>query len=140
MDTLTYVYSNNPNSITRRDNCIYEFYNLKYFAYNIQWAINRALNKNIQSYDIILVSLKALITMYFFYLEFYNKYDIKKICTWSKDLKKLFDKFYKKYISDQTINKEINLKNEEYFQRNINIDFRISFFDFLKLVEEDTND
>ena len=139
-DTLTYVYSNNPNSITRRDNCIYEFYNLKYFAYNIQWAINCALNKNIQSYDIILVSLKALITMYFFYLEFYNKYDIKKICVWSKDLKKLFDKFYKRYISDQTINKEINLKNEEYFQRNINIDFRISFFDFLKLVEEDTND
>lgn len=139
-DILTYVYSNNPNSITRKDNCVYEFYNLEYFAYNIQWAINCALHKNIHSYDIILVSLKALITMYFFYLEFYNKYDIKKICIWSKDLKKLFDKFYKKYISNQMINKEINLKNEEYFQRNIIINFRVSFFDFLKLVEEALND
>lgn len=140
LDTLTYVYSNNPNSITRKDNGIYEFYNLQYFAYNMQWAINCALSKKIQSYDIVIVSLKALITMYFFYLKFYNTYDIKKICIWSKDLKKIFDKFYNKYISNVTIDKEINLKNEEYLRQNININFRISFFEFLKLIEEISND
>lgn len=139
-DITTYVYSYNPNSITRKDNCIYEFYNLEYFAYNIQWAINCALNKKIQSYDIILVSLKSLITMYFFYLEFYNKYDVKKICIWSKELKKIFDNFYKKYISNLMIDKEINLKNDEYAQRNININFKVTFFEFLQLIEEVSND
>lgn len=136
LDKVTYIYYENPCSTTRRNKGIYEYTGLEYFSYNLQWAINIALEKNIKSYDIIKISLKAIIVMYFSYLNFYNKYDVSKISFWSKDLKKIFDKYYKKYISDSMIKKEIELKNNEYIEKNINIDFRISFFEFLKIVEE----
>lgn len=136
LDKITYVYYANPESTTRKNNAIYEFYGLEYYAYNLQWAINSAIEKNINSYDIVKTSLRVLISMYFYYLDFYNKYDVSKICFWSKDLKKIFDKYYKKYISDSMIKKEIESKNNEYIEKNINIDFKISFYEFLNLVRE----
>lgn len=136
LDKVTYLYYENLESITRKNNRAYDFNGLESFAYNLQWAINNSINKNLQSYDIIVTLTKSIITMYFSYLYFYNKYDVSKICIWTKELKKIFDVYYKKYISDFMIEKEINIKNNEYKRRNINVNFKVSFWKFLNLVEE----
>lgn len=136
LDKVTYVYYENMNSITRKNNRIYDYTGLESFAYNLEWAITTALNKNIQSYDIIITVVRAIITMYFSYLYFFEKYNCKEICFWTKGLKLIFNKYYNKYINEFMIKKELEKTNNEYISRNIKINFKISFWEFLKLVEE----
>ncbi len=95
---LTYIYDENPTSITRKNNREYKFTGLEGFAYNMNWAIRESLLRGANRELVTLLAMNVMVTMYYYYLELHNKYDTEKIFEWSIDTKKFLDKspYYKK--------------------------------------------
>lgn len=132
LDEIVYVYKENENSITRKNNRAYKFEGLEGLTYNINWALDEAIKRGNTSLNIGLTALDTLILMYYYYLDLQYDYDVDKILEWSKDL-------YLKYKSNSYIlNKLIDdLKNKKYefIKDEVNIkEFNISFDDFLSLI------
>ena len=84
--TITYIYQDNSLSITQKNNRLYELTGLEGFAYNINWAIEEGLKRNCDKNDIVLLAMKSLISMYYNYIELYDKYDVSPIIKWSKPI------------------------------------------------------
>ena len=130
LNEITYVYHDNNNSITRKDNRLYRFTGLEGYAYNMNWAMEEAIKRNALDLGIAITSIAALCSMYYYYLELYNIYDVEKIIKWSKPIYLM----YKKYeaIATQYETKILeNLKND---YRDKNIKMIITFKEFLKKV------
>ncbi len=133
LDCVTYVYSENPNSITRKNNRSFKFDGLEGLAYNIVWAINEGIKRNANEFDIAIIALNTLVAMYFYYNEYYDDYDVSKICKWTKDIYNI----YKQYVyllpkgSEDT---SIDVKNSEYNKDNKNIVLKVDFNSFLNIV------
>lgn len=133
LDKITYIYSENSDSITRKDNRLYKFTGLKWYAYNAMWAINIALKKKLNLEPVCLFSLGVLISMYYYYLELYNEYDVRKILIWSKDIKEVYEKYKEKFITEQLISYFLNTKDNEFKDKKINK--IISFDEFLERID-----
>ena len=132
LDRITYIYLENSESTTRKDNRLYKFTGLEWYAYNICWAIKKASKIGIDNnQDIAFTSLGALSFLYYSYLELKDNYDIKKILLWSKELKQIYND-YKMFITDEIVNKVLKLKSEQY----TNLDIFITFEEFLDRIEE----
>ena len=68
IDNDIYVWRNNKESITRRNNYEYYIKGIKWYIYNIEWAISLAIDKSC-SYDRISeVNFGCLFTVYYYYL------------------------------------------------------------------------
>lgn len=96
LNKTTYVYQENPSSITRKDNRLYKFTGLEWYAYNINWAIEEGKKRNVNSTNLAIKAIGGLSVMYHYYLDLYNEYDVSQILEWSKDL-------YKNYLNYQEI-------------------------------------
>lgn len=130
-DSVTYLYAENSDSITRKNNREYKYTGLDGYVYNMMWAVNIIEEKNI-NLDYALYTLEmVLVTMYFYYLELYEDYDVSKIIDLSKDVYKKYIKYVDTYDKDKEIlNKIYKEKDKEY--KDINK--IISFTEFLKEV------
>lgn len=133
LDELTYVYCENPKSITRRNNREYKFTGLEYFTYNYNWAMNKMIEKNKNLQSVAETSLMCLMAMYFYYLEYYDEYDVDKILLWSKDIYNIY-KEYLYLITSEKFNTIYKIKEKEYKEKNINM--RITYNEFLEKVSE----
>ncbi len=133
LDEITYVYCENANSITRKNNREYKFSGLKYFSYNYNYAMNKMIEKNKNLDLVATTALMCLLAMYFYYLEFYNQYDVDKILLWSQDSYKIY-KEYLYMITLQDFNELYKIKVDEYKDKNLNM--IITFDEFLKKVCE----
>lgn len=132
LDEITYVYQENPKSITRINNGIYKFNSLEYFAYNINWAISKAFEKKCKHENVKILSLKFLLAMYLYYLKYFNEYDVNKILKWSKDI---YQKFYLNYeYSKSEIDKYMAIQINECLTNDINK--HITYDEFLKKVAD----
>lgn len=67
LDEVVYIYKKNPNSITRINNGIFKFEGIEGYCYNMNWAMDEALNRGQHLYKIARVSLDTLITLYVYY-------------------------------------------------------------------------
>ena len=134
INNITYVYSENKDSITRKNNRLYKFTGLKWLAYNINSSMEIALKKNLDEEYIFEVCVSLLVAMYYYYLELYDKYDVNKIIKWCKDTKKIYNKLKFKYNVESIIKESISIKKEEYKEKNIKE--VISFDEFLNRIEE----
>lgn len=132
LDEVTYVYHENPDSITRKENRLYKFTGLEMYSYNIEWAIKEALKKKINYKGCVLSALGALVSNYYYYLELYDEYDVSKILEWNKGLKKIYQEYKDKYIDETIINLVLKEKEEEYKNKKINK--RITFDQFIELI------
>ena len=133
INEITYVYSENINSITRKNNREYKLYGLEGYSYNMCWAMKEALKRNLDSTYIYSFSLSCLISMYFYYLELYGQYDCNCIINWSVPIYNIFLVEREKF-SKETISKRV----DEHFDldyKNKEINFIISFDEFLSLLE-----
>lgn len=126
LNRITYVYSENPNSITRKENRLYKLNGLEGFTYNMNWAIREGIKRNCNIKDALEVAMMTLVSMYYYYLELYDEYDVEKIIKWSVDTKKIYDKYNNNYIKEIEIAKMIEMKENEYQGKNLNkvIDFK----------------
>lgn len=130
LDEITYIYSENTNSITRNNNRAYKFTGLEWFAYNMQWAMDIACKKGLDQKQICLCSLGVLVAMYYYYLDLYEEYDVTKILVWSKKIKNIYDTYKNQYISENIIKYFLKEKEKEY----LNINKIISLNEFLERI------
>lgn len=134
-DNITYVYRENPESITRKNNRLFRFSGIEGFVYNMNWAIQNAEKKGAASFRIVNVVIGVLVALYFYYMELYDEYDVERIIEWSKPMYDYYIK-YEKDITKDMIDNFIKLKEKEYSYENKEYNKVLSFDEFLNKVEK----
>ncbi len=134
LNEITYVYSENNNSITRKNNREYKLDGLEGLIYNMKWAMDEATKRNCIPELIKYLTLNVLISMYFYYLELYNSYDVKKILKWSKPLLSNYQKYNVKSINKNELDKLIDNREKDYIKENKIINKFINFEEFIDMV------
>jgi glycosyltransferase involved in cell wall biosynthesis len=129
--TVTYVYSENDKSITRRNNREYKFTGLEFLAKNLVWAAEEYLDhcKDCDFGSVAALLYSLLLSMYYYYLEFFEEFEVAKILEWSKDGLSLFEK-YKRYLKNDQKQTLLMAYDNEYPDAKK----RLSFEEFLDKV------
>lgn len=128
LDEVVYVYKENDNSITRRNDRLNKFTGLEGYAYNMDWAFNEAKKRGVPQKEIEYHALSILIVSYYSYFDLKDKYDVSKILVWFKKVKDWVD-----------INKFSNDVVNTFLESNrINIDdvskCDMSFYDYYNMI------
>ena len=122
---ITYVYFENEESITRKNNRSYKLDGLEGYTYNLNWAMKKALKRNLNKKQITLTAVEVLIYMYNYYMELISP----KILKWSKETYNIYKSL------------ENNIKKEELdelvFRINPNTpkNTQLTFNEFIEMVE-----
>ena len=132
---ITYVYSENPLSITRRNNREYKLSGLEGYIYNMKWAMEEAIKRGCDLYNIADFSVTVLISMYFYYLDLYKDYDVTKIIKWSKDILDLYNSM-DFIIKDDNIMERIYYFKNKYALEGKFYNEIITYDEFIKMVED----
>ncbi len=139
LDKITYVYNDNKNSITRKDNRLYKFDGLDGYTYNMRWAIEEGIKRNAKRENIDLTVLSTLIAMYYYYLIFDNKYNHKKIIKWTNRIYEYYDK-KSPYIDKVTIKNMLSITKTSMENEGNTINEVITFNGFLKQLSKNKID
>lgn len=135
LDEITYIYRENINSITRKNNREYKFFGLHGYSYNLTWALNEAIKRNADDIVISFNSYKYLLSFYYYYQIFIDRKDKTKILNWISDLKKIYLK-YKKYenifINEKVEDIQYKLFSKEGITQKCNEE---SLLEFLEMVD-----
>lgn len=131
LDEFVYVYNNNINSITRKNNNLYDFIGIQGFCYNMVWAINEAMSRGKKKEGFGLFSLDIMLTLYVYYFKFKNKCDVRKIFVWGEEIKKIYDST-KENITKKSYEEMLNKKRLQFIWSFPNDD-EISFEKFLSM-------
>lgn len=128
LDEVVYVYKENDNSITRRNDRLNKFTGLEGYAYNMDWAFNEAKKRGVPQKEIEYHALSILIVSYYSYFDLKDKYDVSKILVWFKKVKDWVD-----------INKFSNDVVNTFLEFNrVNIDdvskCDMSFYDYYNMI------
>ena len=132
LERVTYIYKENPDSITRRNNRSYKIFGLEGFVYNIKWAIEEAIKRGADTEYIPLLAASVLISMYYDYLVYIDDKDVDNIIKYSKDILQYYDreKVLDQHFNELCMRKELLLMNEGKIVKNV-----ITFEEFLQKVE-----
>ncbi|MBR1376505.1 MAG: glycosyltransferase family 2 protein [Bacilli bacterium] len=136
IDVKTYIWKNNKSSITRKNDYEFRYNGVLGYIFNIKWALDKAIKNNWNKKYIGELSYMSLIFIYFIYLEYYKKDDIKELLKEARQLKIIS----KKYDIDN--NKKIELLDNQYknYYNDDNKYFLlnpiITFNDFLVLLDK----
>ena len=121
LEKLTYIYNENFNSITRKNNREYRFTGLEGFIYNMNWAMAEALKRGTNRNTITTLAMNVIVAMYFYYLELYKDYDVNKILEWSKTTKRFLinnndfnQKKFKELVDQKRNELDTDLKIKEF--------------------------
>lgn len=95
----TYVYYENMESITRKNNRAYRLDGLEGYTYNLNWAMKKALERDLNKIDIALTALEVLVYMYHYYMELDNE----KVINWSKETYRIYNDL-KENLTNEQIN------------------------------------
>lgn len=95
----TYVYYENKDSITRKNNRAYRLDGLEGYTYNLNWAMKKALERDLNKIDIALTALEVLVYMYHYYMELDNE----KVINWSKETYRIYNDL-KENLTNEQIN------------------------------------
>ena len=136
LDSLTYEYSENPNSITRKNNREYRLSGLKGFIFNMNWAIEEGIIRKLDKTSIYNTIMSVFASMYYYYLELYNNYDVSKIIEWTSSTKLLYDRNFNRELNEKSMKMYLKIKEDEYKTNNIKIIKHITFLEFLEKIEE----
>ena len=134
LDEVTYVYSENPTSITRKNNRAYKLDGLEGYIYNMKWAMEEAMKRNCDLYNIADFSITVLISMYFYYLDLYSNPNVDNILKWSKNIIDLYNSVNIN-INEECINIRINSFKKRFASEGKYYEEIIDYNDFIKKVE-----
>lgn len=129
-DEIVYVYRENLNSITRRDNRSYCFTGLEGYCYNMNWAMDEALLRMPVERDVAALALDVLLSLYVYYLAMEREYDIDKILLWGKPIKQKYYKY--RIFLEYDYNLEMLEEKKEFLKDDFIVEnFYITFEEFL---------
>ena len=108
LDEITYVYQENPNSITRKNNREYKIIGLEGLAENMYWAYLEAKKRKVKD-DLLKIHLLSTITAsYYFYNELIKQYDVSLILKW---FKKIYNEYNRYVYTQEEIYRYLKLNN-----------------------------
>lgn len=133
VDRVTYIYRDNKDSITRRNNREYKIFGLEGYIFNMIWAIEEGLKRDVNREFIEVLVTSVLVSMYYDYLCYIDDDNSNLIIKYSKDMLNYYNIY--KIVSPSKLkylflNKEKNLNIENKKYEKI-----ISFDEFVKMVE-----
>ena len=131
INNVTYLWCNNKESVTRRNNCIMGYYGYKEYCYNMSWAGRIALEKKLDKKEVTFMALYSILKMWFVYSKYYNTMDVSEILSWTKPLKDVFDINKEEYAGKSIIDYEVAYKIRTSKKENTYIKPVISFQDFI---------
>lgn len=134
LDEVTYIYCDNSNSLTRKNNGDFILYGLEGLSYNICYAVEKSLARNCNEVDASFLMIGVLISMYFYYLDLGDNYDVSSILKWSRPIKELYNNRLMS-LKKEEIDLLIEQKKEKCIQENKFINEKISFYEFLNMIE-----
>ena len=109
LDEVTYVYQENSNSITRKDNRKYKLYGLEGLAENMYWAYEEAKKRKVVE-DLLQIHLLTTLTAsYYYYNELQKEYDVSLILKW---FKKIYIKYKEYEYNQNTIDEYLHLNKD----------------------------
>ena len=97
-DYIVYLYRYNPKSITQ-SNPNYHLISIKWYIYNMIWAVKQAEDRKFNKKEIASVIVSAVYYVYFCYIKNINNNNYEQILIWSKPLADMYQQFVK-YLSD----------------------------------------
>ncbi len=109
IDDITYVYQENPNSITRRDNRKYKFEGLEGLAENMEWAYFEAKKRNVPKNKLKDHLLSTITATFYLYNELYDEYEVSKLLKWYK---KIYIELKKYEVTKEDIELFLNINKE----------------------------
>ena len=136
VDQVTYVYSENKDSITRKNNREYRFKGLEGYTYNMKWAMEEAIKREGDPKEIARLAIDVLVRMYFYYMELYEQYDVSKLLEWSSEIYQLYNQFPNNKASEEEIEDTYNHYLNEYKTQNTPFTECLTFQEFLDKVKE----
>ena len=104
LDTITYVWQYNNESITRKNNHAYNYLALDEYNKNISLVVSKALELNISDDKIAAVFFFGMLEMYYMYLNASSK-TVKKIIESSRENAINFKKYQK--VLDEKVKNEV---------------------------------
>ena len=126
----TYIWKNNSQSITRKNNHEYNIKGLNGYIYNIEWALNIAIEHNCDNYKIAELAYCCFIAVYLYYLQYKDNSLIKNV-------KNIYD-ITKKYSLTNYQQEEVFKNQFDFFINDDNkmifINPVITFNDFKDMV------
>ena len=125
---ITYVYKENPNSITRSNNRNYKLYGLEGFATNMMWVVDELINRDVNNNTIRMTTLSSLVAGYYFYINLSENENVNMLYDWFKDIYNKYKEF--KYTDNEI--KECMRSNKGILTEKIDLNECISFNEFLK--------
>lgn len=133
LDEEVYIYNENPNSITRKDNRAYRFYGIEGFCFNMNWAMDEAIKRGVSKNIIAVLATDVLATLYIYYIGLQEEYDVSKILEWGKEINNKYKLYSNLLTSDYYLS--ILKEKKEFLKDDFLIDnYTISFEEFLKIV------
>ena len=121
---VTYVYSENPESITRKNNRAYRLDGLEGYTYNLNWAMKEALKRKLNVKKIALTALETLVYMHHYYMEQISP----KVLKWSKETYDIYNSLKENLNTDEIKDLVENIKSDTARNKEI------SFDEFMEMV------
>ena len=100
MDKITYVYRDNPKSITRSNNREYLISGLEGFCYNMKWAMDEALKRGVDKSIAPKLTTSTLVSLYYTYLYTMDWPNNKDILKYGKTLMPYYEKTSEDYLKE----------------------------------------
>ena len=130
LDKITYLYRENPNSITRAQNRRYKIDGLEGFVYNMKWTIEESIKRGVTP-NIADFSYSVLMALYYDYLRFYVDENSHKIFSYAKSM---LDYYLpnKDKIKDSTKEEVTKNKETEFLSYGKELKYVITFDEFIE--------
>ena len=132
----TYIWRNNKDSITRKNNYEYLFKGIEGYIYNMNWSLTEGIKNKCDNIKIGELSYVTLISIYLIYIDYYEEKDCKFILQNSKNILNISNKFV---IDNSDKNRLINEYLEFYFIENEKTKFfnsKVTFDEFIRKINE----
>ena len=134
LDQITYLYKENPKSITRQNNRSYKIEGLEGFIYNMKWAIEETKKRNHPIPTLPDFSFAVLMSLYYDYLSFIKDKNVNKILGYAKE----FLPYYlpnKEKVTPFVPDMVRANKERECMSLGRNINYELSFEEFIERAE-----
>ena len=128
---ITYVYRENKNSITRKNNRRYKIFGLEGFVYNMRWAMEEGLKRGCNPLICRYFANNVLVSLYYDYLYYNDDKDVNNVLKYAKDLIPYYDE-----IPSNILNEYMRDKDRMYQEEKKQVIKFISYEDFIKKVKE----
>lgn len=133
---VTYMYTENMNSITRINNFKYSFDGIKSFAMNVELSVVEAIKRKIDLHLPIYTCFHALVDLYCYYIIYYKRSDVSKITEWGIKLKNIYDEYKEEYLKDINFEEKVKCIKKQTLKPDQEEECTITFKDFEKMIEE----